>query len=85
MKKDAPDLRREAVAVKDDSGWVIKLQTAVMGIVPIGPRLARGTTLPDIPKTAETSMEAQQLVERWNHWFSQFPNQLIRPKRKKRI
>lgn len=81
--EEYPDLKREAVVVKGADGWQIKLKTTVMGIVPIGPRLARGTGLPDIPRKAETRLEAMQLAERWNAWLQSFPSQKVR-KRKRR-
>ena len=82
--EEYPDLKREAVIVEGASGWQIKLNTTVMGIVPIGPRIARGTDLPDIPKTAETRLEAMALMERWNSWLQSFPNQKVRKRKKRR-
>ena len=66
-----PQVSREAVAVDEGNGeWVIKVKTVELGIRPIGPRLGR-PNLPDIPLKAKRRMDAEALVERWNHWFSQ--------------
>jgi hypothetical protein len=78
--EEYPDLGREAIAVEESGGWKIKLKTVVLGIVPIGPRLARGTGLPDIPKEAGSRLEAMQLAQRWNAWLQSFPNQKVRKK-----
>lgn len=83
--EDYPDLRREAIVVEDSGGWKIALKTIVMGIQEIGPRLCRGTSLPDIPRRADTRLQAMDYAERWNAWLQSFPNQRVRKKRKRRV
>ncbi|MDC0157300.1 hypothetical protein OAK38_06040 [Verrucomicrobia bacterium] len=78
-----PDLARHAVPVKGtDGGWVIRLHTRVLGNVPIGPRLARGSGFPSMPTKAETRMEAEDLAARWNVWLME--NKPSPKKRRKR-
>jgi len=78
-------LRRAIVVQEGKTRWVVKMQTVVMGVAPIGPRLARGQAMPEIPKVASTRMEAQQLADRWQSWLDQIPAPRSSKRRKRQI
>jgi hypothetical protein len=80
----SPQVSREAVAVNEGNGeWAIRVKTVELGIRPIGPRLGR-PSLPEIPLKAATRMDAEALVERWNHWFSQLKDTRSKKRKKRR-
>lgn len=84
MKSLSPtDLKREAVVIKDNKGWVIKVK-GIMGIMPLGPRLGRRDGLPNIPRRAQTRMEAEAAAQRWNHWLAENQTVSKRKGRKRR-
>jgi hypothetical protein len=84
MTETYPDLARIAIPMRTADGWTIRLQTRVLGDVPIGPRLARGTGFPSIPTKAETRMEAEALAARWNHWLDENKPVPARKRRRRR-
>ena len=77
---------RKAVVIKEsENKWLVKMETIVMGIAPIGLRLSRGGGLPDIPRVATSRMEAQEYADRWQAWFDQLPEPRSSKRRKRRI
>ena len=56
------------VVRKSDKGWIIRSQ-GLLGEGAIGPRLAKGTELPDIGIQFNTKEEADLVCENWKQWY----------------
>lgn len=79
MKGLKTDYKREFVPNRADLGWKVVFSSEIMGIQPVGPRLAKGS-LPNLGLAADTEAECLLLCEEWNEWY----RQEWRPQSKKR-
>jgi len=71
----APDYKREFVPVDGGHGWSVKFYSQLMGLGPVGSRLAKGS-LPDIGLNADSQAECMVLCKQWNTWYDKEWNPL---------
>ena len=69
------DLDERIVLVKRGRHYFLRYWNAVMGEMPIGPRLARGVDcrFPSLATKAETKMEGEELKCQWESWMRDRP------------
>ena len=64
-----PEVDDTIVIVRDGDGFELRYFNRLLGCSPIGPRLARGEGLPELPVSASTFALANDLRERWQVWL----------------
>ena len=66
-KTEPTPLDETIVLVQRGNEWVCRYKNAVMGELPIGPRLAKGDSLPSLSTTSSTRMEGLELQLKWQY------------------
>lgn len=77
----APDYVRKFVAEENGEVWKIRYWSEIMGYMPIGSRLGKGS-LPKLGLSADNYGDAMLLCEQWNKWLQ--TNKCIRTSSKAR-
>ena len=72
---------RTIIVVKKGDGFELRTWNRFSGDSPIGPRLSRQDSYPDLPTKASTYSSADQLRQRWQSWLDR---QEVKTKRKGR-
>ena len=64
---------RSIIVVKDGEGFELRVWNRFMGDAPIGVRLSRKTSLPDLPTKSSSYQSALDLQSRWQKWLDENP------------
>lgn len=64
---------RSIIVVKDGDGFELRVWNRFTGDGPIGVRLARKSSLPDLPTKSSSHQSALDLQIRWQKWLDENP------------
>ena len=83
MKVAPPELDESIIIVKSgSSGFELRYWNRLTGGGPIGPRLARKDSMPNLPTQAPTMIEAVDLQTRWQQWLDSRPARKLKKGRR---